>query len=108
MPSKKPASIKRTNLPRQYEFERQFAKDWDRLTRAGRDDMVRLKYVMGLLIMNDGPLPPEFADHPLSGTWQGSRDCHVHGDLLLIYRIDEKANMVIFVRTGSHADVFGD
>lgn len=57
MPSKKPASAKRTNLPRQYEFERQFGKDWDKLSKTGRFDMVRLKSVMGLLIMNDGPLP---------------------------------------------------
>lgn len=106
MRSKKPASPKRTTLPRQSEFERQFEKDWDRLSKAGRSDMMRLKEVMGLLIANDGPLPPEWFDHPLSGTWLGARDCHVHGDFLLIYRLDEKANMVIFVRAGTHADLF--
>ena len=41
-----------------------------------------------LLIANDGPLPPEWLDHPLMGDWVGHRECHIGGDFLLIYRLD--------------------
>jgi len=68
----------------------------------------RLKEAMILLVANDGPLAPEWLDHALKGDWIGHRECHVGGDFLLIYRLDDlKDNgTVVFVRTGSHADLF--
>ena len=72
--------------------------------------MTRLKRVMLLLIAGDGPLGPEWRDHPLKGRWSGYRECHVGGDFLLIYRLDEKAGksgMIVFVRAGTHSDLFG-
>ena len=32
------------------------------------------------------------------------RECHIGGDFLLIYRLDE--NTIIFVRAGTHSDLF--
>ncbi len=61
------------------------------------------------VIVNDGPLPPEWLDHPLTGDWDGHRECHIGGDFLLIYRLDEnpgKGGTVVFVRAGTHADLF--
>jgi hypothetical protein len=51
--------------------------------------MNRLKEAMTLLIANDGPLPAEWLDHPLTGDWAGHRECHVGGDFLLIYIVDD-------------------
>lgn len=81
------------------------------MSRSGRYDMARLRGVMLLLIANDAPLGPEWRDHPLKGNWNGYRECHVGGDFLLIYRLDEtagKSGMIVFVRTGTHSDLFGD
>jgi mRNA interferase YafQ len=47
--------------------------------------MRRLKEAMLLLIAIDGPMPPEWLDHPLKGAW---------------------ADRVNFVRAGTHADLF--
>jgi len=77
-----------------------------RLSRSGRYDLRRLKEVMLLLIANDSPLGPEWLDHPLKGQWADHRECHVGGDFLLIYRIDAEA--LIFVRAGTHADLFDE
>lgn len=101
---KKPASAKRTSWPRDPEYTAAFKKDWDRLTKAGVFDMTRLKTVMLLLIANDGPLDAEWKDHALKGAWQDCRDCHVHGDFVLIYKLD--GNRVIFTRAGTHNDLF--
>ncbi len=108
MTSKKPAVSKRANLPRASDYTRDFLKDWQRLSHSGRYDMNRLKEAMTLLIANDGPLAPEWLDHQLTGEWAGHRECHIGGDFLLIYALDDsgKSGMVVFVRSGTHADLF--
>lgn len=70
--------------------------------------MNRLKEVMLLIIANDGSLPPEWMDHALAGNWKEHRECHAGGDFLLIYRIEDlpKHGFVIFVRCGTHAELF--
>jgi mRNA interferase YafQ len=89
------------------DYTKSFLKDWERLSRSGRYDMKRLKEVMLLLIANEAPLGPEWLDHPLGGDWDGHRECHIGGDFLLTYRLDSaKVEQVVFVRAGSHADLF--
>jgi mRNA interferase YafQ len=88
------------------DYSRIFKKDWDRLARSGRYDLNNLKEVMMLLIANDAPLSAEWKDHALSGDWKEHRECHVGGDFLLIYRLDEQSNQIVFVRTGTHSELF--
>ena len=96
------------NRPRRSGHTKQFAKDWKRLARSGRYPMQELRHVMQLLVDSRGPLPPEYMDHPLKGEWNDFRDCHVRGDWVLIYRINKTADgeEIIFVRTGTHSEVF--
>ncbi|HVW55414.1 MAG TPA: type II toxin-antitoxin system YafQ family toxin [Rhizobiaceae bacterium] len=107
---KRPATSKRAALPRRSDYTKQFLKDWERLSRSGRYDMRRLKEAMLLLIANDGPLGPEWRDHPLKGDWGGYRECHIGGDFLLVYMVDDsgKVGQVIFVRAGTHAELFSE
>ncbi|MDD4913334.1 MAG: type II toxin-antitoxin system YafQ family toxin [Sideroxydans sp.] len=107
---KKPASSKRASLPRATDFARSFSRDWERLSRSGRYDMKRLKEVMLLLIANDEPLGAEWQDHALKGGWEGHRECHAGGDFLLIYRLDDQkpGGLIVFVRTGTHSELFDE
>ena len=108
---KKPTSIKRARLPRAADYAKSFLKDWERLSHSGRYDMNRLKTVMLLLIANDEPLGSEWLDHSLKGDWEGHRECHIGGDFLLAYRLDDKVSgggIVVFVRTGTHAELFNE
>jgi mRNA interferase YafQ len=70
--------------------------------------MNKLKEVMLLLIANDAPLGSQWLDHPLGGDWDGHRECHVGGDFLLAYKLDNsnKIELIVFVRAGTHADLF--
>ena len=70
--------------------------------------MKRLMEAMLLLIANDAPLAPEWLDHPLGGNWTGHRECHIGGDFLLAYKLDDSAKhtLIVFVRAGTHADLF--
>jgi mRNA interferase YafQ len=108
MTSKKTAASKRAPLPRAADYAKPFLKDRERLPHVGRYDMTRLKEAMLLRIANDGPLGPEWPDHPLGGEWQGHRECQIGGDFLLVYKLDDsgKYSAVVFVRTGTHADLF--
>jgi len=67
-----------------------------------------LKEAMLLLVANDGQLPPEWVDHALTGDWAKHRECHIGGDFLLIYRLDDsgKTGLVVFVRSGTHSELF--
>lgn len=104
----RPASRKRAPFPRHVEYAKSFRKDWERLSRAGRHDLALLKEVMLLLIANDAPLGAEWKDHPLRGGWAGHRECHVGGDFLLVYRLEDAppGGGIIFVRVGTHAELF--
>lgn len=106
---KKTASDKRTGPPREFSQTKRFIKDWERLSNSGRYDMHRLKKAMMLLIENNQPLPAEWQDHALTGEWAKHRECHIGGDFLLIYYIDNSTNAekIVFVRTGTHAELFG-
>ncbi len=105
---KKVPGGKRAVLPRASDRTKAFVKDWTRLSHSGRYDMKRLKQVMLLLVANDAPLGPEWLDHPLAGDWADHRECHVGGDFLLIYRLEGTgaAEQIIFVRAGTHAELF--
>jgi mRNA interferase YafQ len=50
------------------------------------------------------PLEPRHRDHPLHGEWQGCRDCHVRGDVVLIYSLPP--GLAVFHRVGSHSELF--
>ena len=70
-----------------------------------RKNMPLLREVMDMII-REKPLPPERHNHPLHGNWDGTLECHIQGDWLLIYEIDPAARKVIFHRTGTHSDLF--
>ena len=106
MTLKKPAGSKRAAPPRACDYTQAFLKDWERLSRSGRYDLKRLKQAMLLLIANDAPLSPEWLDHALKGEWSDHRECHIGGDFLLIYRLSEADSHIVFVRAGTHAELF--
>jgi mRNA interferase YafQ len=83
-------------------YTKQFEKDWKRLQKRGKSKE-KLKKVLGLLI-NEEHLPQSCKDHRLIGNFKGRRECHIEPDWLLIYKITE--SIIIFERTGSHADLF--
>ena len=108
MTLKRTAASKRAPLPRAADYAKSFLKDWERLSHSGRYDMNRLKEAMLLLIANEGPLGPAWSDHPLTGEWKGHRECHIGGDFLLVYTVDDspKIGLIVFARAGTHAELF--
>jgi mRNA interferase YafQ len=57
------------------------------------------------ILLTDKALPEKNLDHPLSGNWNGYRECHIQPDLLLIYRKPDKSTLRL-ARLGSHSELF--
>lgn len=87
---------------RSIESTSNFKKDVKRMNKRGKS-FVTFKEVV-IKLAADEPLAEKFRDHQLSGSYQGTRECHLEPDWLLIYELTESE--LILVRTGSHADLF--
>jgi mRNA interferase YafQ len=82
----------------------QFKRDIKRMEKRGKD-FSELRRVIGLLAAGEA-LEPRHRDHPLSGGYSGSRDCHIEPDWVLVY--ERTATELILVRTGTHSDLFDE
>lgn len=85
-------------------YLKKFNKDLERCKKR-QLDIEELKTLLKILI-NGEKLPPKYKNHPLSGDYVNCWDCHIQPDWLLIYTLDNKANTITFLRTGTHSDLF--
>jgi len=83
-------------------YKKKFDKDLKRVIKRGNSSE-KLKTIINLLIQEQ-QLPKRYHDHQLKGEYSDCRECHVEPDWLLIYFIQN--DMITFVRTGSHSDLF--
>lgn len=65
----------------------QFRKEYKLAKKRGKntkllDDIIRK-------LANGEKLPDKNYDHPLSGNWEGHRECHIQADWLLIYYLKD-------------------
>ena len=67
--------------------------------------LTALKGVLNIL-RNEQPLPAKYRPHMLVGEYKGCMECHIEGDVLLIW-IDEENDIIELVRLGSHSELFG-
>lgn len=85
-----------------FDYTPRFKKAYRRLPpKAMRDvdDVIKR-------LLNGEPLPAKYRDHPLSGNLKGYRDCHVHPDLVLIYKKEDDILLLTAVEIGSHSRLF--
>jgi mRNA interferase YafQ len=80
----------------------QFSRDVKRMRKRGKN-LEKLQEIVKLLAEGT-PLPPTYRDHPLTGPWHPSRDCHIEADWILIYTADK--GWLRLERTGTHSDLF--
>ncbi|WP_369344149.1 type II toxin-antitoxin system YafQ family toxin [Bifidobacterium aquikefiricola] len=93
----------------QSESTSSFKRDVKRLLRKHKN-MSKLKDVMRLIIEDSAEskimLHTRHRAHALTGQWSDCSECHIHneGDWLLIWQRNDQ--MVVFLRTGSHDELF--
>jgi len=79
-----------------------FIRDSKKLKMSDKHFTKFVEYIY--LLSHKKPLPPEAKDHELIGNWKNFRECHISGDLLLIYQIEDET--IKLVRMGSHSQLF--
>jgi len=81
-----------------------FKKD---ITKIKMTDEQFAKFIVycGKLIENK-QLPKEALDHSLKGNLKKYREFHLGGDLVVLYKKDEKEKAVILIGIGSHNQIF--
>jgi mRNA interferase YafQ len=83
-------------------YTNRFGKDLKLMIKRGYDPE-SIKSIVRKLI-DEIPLERKHRDHLLIGNFKDRRECHIEPDWLLIYRLE--GSMIIFERTGTHADLF--
>jgi mRNA interferase YafQ len=48
-------------------------------------------------------LPAAYRDHQLNGELRQYRECHIRGNLLLVYQVRENELMLVLVDIGTHS-----
>ena len=81
-----------------------FQKDVKRVKKRGFDISLLTEVIKKLAVGES--LPEKNRDHPLSGNYDGCRECHITPDWLLIYEIDGNDLILYLTRTGTHSDLF--
>ena len=81
-----------------------FKKDYKNLVKR-KMDVSKVHEVIEMLASGN-TLPGKYRDHALSGDYQGTRECHIRPDWLLIYSISNETLVLELMRTGSHSDLF--
>ena len=84
---------------------RTFRKDTEHCRKRGYN-MELLKTAIRILEV-DGQLPSSYRPHKLSGNYEGSWECHIKGDWLLIWEQNDNELTLLFTGTGTHSDLFG-
>lgn len=81
-----------------------FKKDLKRVQKQGCNLSLMTDIIKKLA--NGEALPEKNKDHPLTGEYEGKRECHIMPDWLLIYEISDEQLFLYLTRTGSHSDLF--
>jgi mRNA interferase YafQ len=88
------------------EYSKKFRKSVEKLKRSGKFKLDELDNIIEIL-SKGRLLPIEYQDHALHGKYMGCRECHVRGDILLVYRIEKNILVLVLVNIGTHAQLFG-
>ncbi len=85
-----------------------FKKSYRRLLQSGTfKSKARLELISVLQDLQKGKsLSARNRDHALTGDWEGYRECHIKGDLLLVYKIREEVLVLVLIDIGTHSQLF--
>ena len=85
-------------------YTSQARKDLKRI-RNDQGKMLKLQKALEMLALGLR-LPSSYRMHRLVGQYKGCLECHIEGDLLLVW-LDEESDAIEIVRVGSHSEIFG-
>ncbi len=79
-----------------------FSKDLKRAKLNPTNTAKLFAYIS--LLIEERELPTEAKDQSLNGEYQDTREFHISGDLLVVYRIEKETLQLL--RIGTHSQLF--
>ncbi|MDO4164602.1 MAG: type II toxin-antitoxin system YafQ family toxin [Bacteroides sp.] len=85
-------------------YTNQFKRSLKKCIKRGLDIHI-LQTALNIL-QQEGELPNQYRPHKLSGKYYPYWECHLQPDWLLIWDQNDKELTLMFMDTGTHADLF--
>jgi mRNA interferase YafQ len=84
---------------------KKFEKSYQKIKRSGKlkKEVEKDLYKAINTLLKKEKLQENFKAHQLKGELREYRECHIRGDLLLVYKIIEDELILILVDIGSHS-----
>ncbi|MBQ9636533.1 MAG: type II toxin-antitoxin system YafQ family toxin [Prevotella sp.] len=86
------------------DYSGRFRKDLRRCEKRGLD-IAKIKFAVKLLA-ETGQLPAQYRPHRLKGNREGQWECHIEPDWLMVWEQSDTHLTLLFLQTGTHADLF--
>jgi mRNA interferase YafQ len=88
-------------------FTNRFEKDLMLIKKRSLKDLNLISSFLKteLIVKGAEGLPKKYRAHKLSGNYKDNWECHIKGDLLIIW-LEITSENEILVRAGSHTDLF--
>ena len=86
-------------------YTHQFKKDMRRCAKRG----LNIDAIMNAIsiLASTGTLPAEYKPHQLKGDHKGQWECHIGPNWLMTWEQNVNELTLLFLQTGTHADLFG-
>ena len=86
------------------DYTKRFKKDLKRCQKRGLD----IQLIVGAiaLLRTTGTLPVKYHPHKLSGNKDSQWECHIEPDWLMTWEQNDTELTLLFLQTGTHADLF--
>ena len=85
-------------------YSKRFDKNLKLCEKRGLD--MQLIFDAIQLLAANGSLPAKYRPHKLSGKLQGVWECHIEPDWLMTWEQNDTELTLLFLRTGTHSDLF--
>ena len=88
---------------------RQFERAFRKLRKSGHMSATLRNEIDAVVfkLASKEVLSARFRDHGLTGELEKYRECHIRGDLLLVYEIKHDKLVLVLIDIGTHSEIFG-
>lgn len=87
--------------------DKKFEKSLEKLKKKGlKQKHIDDLYIVVDILSKGKNLDTSYRDHKLRGEYEGYRECHIQGDLLLIYKIIKDELVLVLINIGTHSELF--
>lgn len=86
-------------------LSKQYKRAIKKITKSGNCNIFEIKKVVNI-IASGKKLDEKYKDHALKGNMSQHRECHIKGDLLLVYYLNNNELVLVLVNIGNHSELF--